>query len=141
MNALMGRWVQTCRRELLDRTLIWNQRHLLHALREFEAFYNPTDPTAAWTAHRYGRHPSRSPNQANSNSLTSSDATGSAASSMSTNMPYDLHGRNNRHPQRGRRSRGQRLPLHDPGELIDLTAVIERRSAVAGLIHEYRRAA
>ncbi|MDN3360062.1 hypothetical protein [Actinomadura sp. DC4] len=38
MNALMERWVQTCRRELLDRTLIWNQHHLLRALREFEAF-------------------------------------------------------------------------------------------------------
>jgi len=32
MNALIERWVRTCRRELLDRTLIWNQRHLLHAL-------------------------------------------------------------------------------------------------------------
>jgi putative transposase len=32
MNAIMQRWVQTCRRELLDRTVIWNQRHLLHAL-------------------------------------------------------------------------------------------------------------
>jgi hypothetical protein len=31
MNAIMERWVQTCRHELLDRTLIWNQRHLLHA--------------------------------------------------------------------------------------------------------------
>ena len=30
----MERRVQTCRRELLDRTLIWNQAHLLHALRE-----------------------------------------------------------------------------------------------------------
>jgi putative transposase len=40
MNALMERWVQTCRRELLDRTLIWNQRHLLYVLREFEDFYN-----------------------------------------------------------------------------------------------------
>ncbi|WP_344591447.1 integrase core domain-containing protein [Actinomadura vinacea] len=40
MNAVMERWVQTCRRELLDRTLIWNQRHLLHTLREFETFYN-----------------------------------------------------------------------------------------------------
>ncbi len=39
-----GIWVQTCRRELLDRTLIWNQRHLLHALREFEAFYNEHRP-------------------------------------------------------------------------------------------------
>ncbi|GAA0234812.1 hypothetical protein GCM10009527_034120 [Actinomadura nitritigenes] len=40
----MERWVQTCRRELLDRTLIWNQRHLLHTLREFETFYNEHRP-------------------------------------------------------------------------------------------------
>jgi transposase InsO family protein len=40
MNAVMERWVLTCRRELLDRTLIWNQQHLLRALREFEQFYN-----------------------------------------------------------------------------------------------------
>ena len=40
MNSIMERWVQTCRRELLDRTLIWNQSHLLHALREFEQFCN-----------------------------------------------------------------------------------------------------
>ncbi len=30
--------MQTCRRELLDRTLIWNRAHLLHVLREFEQF-------------------------------------------------------------------------------------------------------
>ena len=44
MNSIMERWVQTCRRELLDRTLIWNQQHLLHALREFEQFYNGHRP-------------------------------------------------------------------------------------------------
>jgi putative transposase len=44
MNAVMERWVRTCRRELLDRTLIWDQRHLLHALREFEVFYNEHRP-------------------------------------------------------------------------------------------------
>jgi transposase InsO family protein len=44
MNSIMERWVQTCRHELLDRTLIWNQRHLLHALREFEHFYNQHRP-------------------------------------------------------------------------------------------------
>ncbi|MFF3878902.1 integrase core domain-containing protein [Streptomyces sp. NPDC001978] len=44
MNSIMERWVQTCRRELLDRTLIWNQRHLLYALREFERFYNAHRP-------------------------------------------------------------------------------------------------
>jgi hypothetical protein len=40
MNAVMERWVRTCRRKLLDRTLILNQRHLLHALHEYEVFYN-----------------------------------------------------------------------------------------------------
>ncbi|MDT0549334.1 integrase core domain-containing protein [Streptomyces lonegramiae] len=44
MNSIMERWVQTCRHELLDRTLIWNQHHLLHALREFEDFYNSHRP-------------------------------------------------------------------------------------------------
>lgn len=44
MNAVMERWVRTCRRELLDRTLVWNQRHLLCALREFEIFYNEHRP-------------------------------------------------------------------------------------------------
>jgi poly(3-hydroxybutyrate) depolymerase len=33
-----------CRRELLDRTLIWNQSHLRHSLREFEHFYNRHRP-------------------------------------------------------------------------------------------------
>jgi hypothetical protein len=44
MNSITDWWVQTCRRELLDRTLIWNRRHLLHALREFERFYNGHRP-------------------------------------------------------------------------------------------------
>ena len=44
MNALMERWIQTCRRELLDRTLIWNQAHLLHALHEYGRHYNAHRP-------------------------------------------------------------------------------------------------
>ncbi|MCX4538358.1 integrase core domain-containing protein (plasmid) [Streptomyces sp. NBC_00841] len=44
MNAVMERWVRTCRHELLDRTLVWNQRHLLHALHEFEQHYNEHRP-------------------------------------------------------------------------------------------------
>ncbi|GAA2125119.1 integrase core domain-containing protein [Actinomadura napierensis] len=44
MNAVIERWEQNCRRELLDRMSIWNQRHLLHALREFETFYNQHRP-------------------------------------------------------------------------------------------------
>jgi putative transposase len=44
MNAIMERWVRTCRSELLDRTLIYNQRHLLHALRAYERFYDRHRP-------------------------------------------------------------------------------------------------
>ncbi|MFL4910551.1 integrase core domain-containing protein [Streptomyces sp. MMS24-I2-30] len=47
MNSIMERWIQTCRRELLDRTLIWNLSHLLHTLREFETFYNGHRPHRA----------------------------------------------------------------------------------------------
>lgn len=47
MNSIMGCWVQACRHELLDRTLIWNQAHLLHALGEFEACYNDHRPHRA----------------------------------------------------------------------------------------------
>src|ERR1035438_9225349 len=36
MNAIAERWIGGCRRELLDRTLIWNQAHLRQILREYE---------------------------------------------------------------------------------------------------------
>ncbi|MEV4887930.1 hypothetical protein AB0K48_00875 [Nonomuraea sp. NPDC055795] len=36
----MERWVQSCRHELLDRCLTWNEHHLRHAPREYERFYN-----------------------------------------------------------------------------------------------------
>jgi hypothetical protein len=52
MNCTMERWVQTCRHELLDPTLIWNQRHLLHALREYERFYNSHRPHQGIANHR-----------------------------------------------------------------------------------------
>lgn len=44
MNAVVERWIRSCRRELLDRALIWNQPHLLYALREYERFYNTHRP-------------------------------------------------------------------------------------------------
>jgi hypothetical protein len=44
MNSIMERWIQSCRHELLDRTLIWNQAHLLHALREYEHHHNQRRP-------------------------------------------------------------------------------------------------
>jgi len=47
MNSIMERWIGSCRRELLDRTLIWNLRHLMMALREYEDFYNSHLPHRA----------------------------------------------------------------------------------------------
>jgi putative transposase len=44
MNSIMERWVGSCGRELLDRTLIWNLRHLMIVLREYEDFYNTHRP-------------------------------------------------------------------------------------------------
>jgi transposase len=47
MNSVMERWIGSCRRELLDRTLVWNQRHLMIVLREYEDFYNSYRPHRA----------------------------------------------------------------------------------------------
>jgi transposase InsO family protein len=44
MNSIMERWIQSCRHELLDRTLIWNQAHLLRALHEYERHHNSHRP-------------------------------------------------------------------------------------------------
>jgi putative transposase len=44
MNSVMERWIGSCRRELLDRTLVWNQRYLMILMREYEDFYNTHRP-------------------------------------------------------------------------------------------------
>ncbi|MGW3498796.1 integrase core domain-containing protein [Streptomyces sp. NPDC001020] len=90
MNSITERWVRTCRRELLDRALIWNQRHLLHALREFERFHNSHRPHQG-IANARPLHPSpmliTDPEQ-----ITHLDIrrrNDSAASSTSTNVPRE----------------------------------------------------
>ena len=47
MNSIMERWIGSCRRELLDRTLVRNQRHLMTVLREYEDFHNTHRPHRA----------------------------------------------------------------------------------------------
>src|SRR6202034_2600238 len=47
MNSIMERAIGSCQRELLDRTLNWNQRHLMTVLREYEDFYNSHWPHRA----------------------------------------------------------------------------------------------
>jgi putative transposase len=43
MNAITERWIGGCR-ELLDRTLIWNQPHLRRSLRQYETHHNQHRP-------------------------------------------------------------------------------------------------
>jgi hypothetical protein len=45
-NAFAERWVGTARRELCDRTLIWNHRHLEQLLREYIEHYDAHRRTA-----------------------------------------------------------------------------------------------
>jgi putative transposase len=47
MNSVMERWIGSCRHELLDRALVWNPRHLMIVLREYEDFYNTHRPHRA----------------------------------------------------------------------------------------------
>ena len=44
MNAIAERWIGGCRREFLDRTLVWNQAHLRRILREYETHHNQHRP-------------------------------------------------------------------------------------------------
>jgi transposase InsO family protein len=43
-NAIRERWIGSCRREILDRTLVWNQAHLRRVLNEYEDHYNRHRP-------------------------------------------------------------------------------------------------
>jgi putative transposase len=68
-NAIMERWIGSLRRELLDRILILNTRHLHHVLAEYEHHFNthpstqisrssrPTTSTPPARHHRYHCHP------------------------------------------------------------------------------------
>ena len=44
MNAIAERWIGGCRRELLDRTLIWDQSHLRRILHQYETHHNQHRP-------------------------------------------------------------------------------------------------
>jgi putative transposase len=43
-NAFAERWVRTVRHELLDRTLVWNQRQLRRLLADYVVHYNSHRP-------------------------------------------------------------------------------------------------
>jgi hypothetical protein len=93
LNAIMERWVRSCRTELLDRTLIVNQANLCTRFASTRPSTTNTGTTARSTPrHPYARSPIRSPHGTDSTASTSDDATDLAASSTSTNTPPELHG-------------------------------------------------
>ena len=94
MNSIMERWVRELRHELLDRTLIWSQRHLLHALRAFEDHHNRHRPHRRWSRRRhFVRSRSRSLIRAAMRAWIYADMIASRGSSTNTIGPPDLHGR------------------------------------------------
>jgi putative transposase len=100
MNSIAERWIQSCRRELLDRTLIWNQAHLLRALREYEQFHNTHRPHRGISNARPLAplpEPIVDPGKNVALDIRRRDRLG--VSSTNTIMPLDLHGRGFRHTQ------------------------------------------
>jgi putative transposase len=90
MNSIMERWGQTCRRELPDRALIWNQPHLLG---EFEQFCNGHRPHQGIANARPLQPlpaPLAAPDQNASLHIRRRDH--SVEYFMSTGMRHELHG-------------------------------------------------
>ncbi len=50
-NAYAERWVRTLRHDLLDRTIIWNERQLRHLLTEYIDHYNSHRPHRSLDQH------------------------------------------------------------------------------------------
>ena len=77
MNSVTERRMQTCSHELLDRTLIWSQHHLLHALLECETHDNqpprPPSDAAGRTTTTSARTDRRSSTHSASPTSTSAD--------------------------------------------------------------------
>ena len=93
MNSITERWVQPCRHELLDRTLIWNHTHLLHAPREFEQLYNEHRPHQGLANIRpLPPPPAPLRDPGTSRTSTYEDATVLAESCTNTSTPLDLRG-------------------------------------------------
>jgi hypothetical protein len=85
--------VQTCRREFLDRTLIWSQFRLLYALREFGEFCNGHRRIReSRTPARSSHCPCRSRLLTRSPAFGFGDVTDSTGCFMSINTWHELHG-------------------------------------------------
>ncbi|HEX7305512.1 integrase core domain-containing protein [Lentzea sp.] len=99
MNAITERWAKTQRTELLDRTLIWNETHLRHALREYERHYNlPRTHRSLAAAAPCELGPSLL-NPTGSSASSYVDRIGSVEHFTSTGTSLDQHGHSFQHAQ------------------------------------------
>ena len=135
MNAIMERWIGGCRRELLDRTLIWNLPHLRRILRNYETHHNTHRPHMALA--------SAAPDKPFPPEITDPDAfrtrntTDPAGSSTNIVKPPDLHGRHYRQAQvvvAG--GRHLQHVAHQPHLVVRLLTVDE----LVACAHRYSRA-
>jgi hypothetical protein len=86
MNAITERWVGSVRREILDRILIVNERHLRKVLTGYETYFNGHRPHCALNQ----ASPLRALPDPSTPALRSSGATGSAASSTNTPGSHEV---------------------------------------------------
>ncbi len=100
MNSIIERWVKSLRTELLDRTLIWNQAHLQHTLREYERHYNEhrTHRSLAAGAPLRARPQPREPGQIERLAIDLRDRLGGVIHEC--RHAADLRGRGSRRAQR-----------------------------------------
>jgi len=86
MNAITERWVGSVRREILDRILIINERHLRKVLTGYQTYFNGHRPHRALNKPA---HCERFPTPSTP-TLSSSGATESAASSTNTPRSHEV---------------------------------------------------
>lgn len=93
MNPIMECWVQTCRRDLLDRTLIGTNATCSTRCASSRPSTTSTGRTGAFPTPALAlRCPRRSSAPTRSQICTYEDTNVSVESSTSTGMPHDLHG-------------------------------------------------
>jgi putative transposase len=93
MNEIMERWVRTCRAELLDRTLIVNQAHLVYGCASTSRSTTSIGRTARYTTQLHSApSPNQSPNPTNWTTLKCDDVIDTAVSSTNTTTPPEQHG-------------------------------------------------
>jgi hypothetical protein len=49
-NGIAERWVESCRRDLLDHVIALNERHLKRLVSEYVRYYHEDRPILAWTS-------------------------------------------------------------------------------------------